>query len=168
MVFDGSLGGAGDEHQAAGAGLQSLLDGILDQGLVDDREHLLRTRLGRREEARTPTGHWKHGSPNDGFLARPHQSLPRVLAVIRQFTGRGGVRHAEKRHILARHGTVMSKSCATPLTFIVITASKSRDFFPGYWTLSAHLNTDGRMLSHDRHLGQHQNHPTLFRPQSSH
>src|SRR5581483_3453967 len=33
---------------------------------------------------------------------------------------------------------------------------------------SAHLNTAGRMLSHERHLGQRQYQPTLSKPQSSH
>src|SRR5581483_9212041 len=33
---------------------------------------------------------------------------------------------------------------------------------------SAHLNTDGCMLSHERHFGQRQYQPTLSRPQSSH
>jgi len=33
---------------------------------------------------------------------------------------------------------------------------------------SAHLNTDGRMLSQERHFGQRQNQPTLCMPQSSH
>ena len=48
---------ATDDHQdVADAGGDRLLDDILDRGLVDDREHLLRCRLGRGEETRSQAG----------------------------------------------------------------------------------------------------------------
>ena len=52
VVLDGALGGAGDEHQPARARGEGFLDRVLDQRLVDDRQHLLRARLGGRQEAR--------------------------------------------------------------------------------------------------------------------
>ena len=42
-------------------GLDGLLRGVLDERLVDDRQHLLRIGLRRRQEARAETGHGKHG-----------------------------------------------------------------------------------------------------------
>ena len=56
VILDGALGSAGDEHQALRAGGQRLLDRVLDQRLVDHRQHLLRAGLGGRQEARTAPG----------------------------------------------------------------------------------------------------------------
>ena len=60
MIFDGALGRAGDEHQAARAGGQRLFHRILNEWFVDDGQHLLglalvagRNRvLGRQPEKR--------------------------------------------------------------------------------------------------------------------
>ncbi len=64
VIFDRALRRARDEDEALGAGVERLLDGVLDQRLVDDRQHLLRRRLGRRQEARSSTRDRKHGCSN--------------------------------------------------------------------------------------------------------
>ena len=79
VVLDGALGGAGDEHQAARAGGQRLLDGVLDQWLVNHRQHLLRARLGRRQEARAAPGHRKHRGADHRLRAAPHRGSFTVL-----------------------------------------------------------------------------------------
>ncbi len=48
MVLDGAFRRAGDEHQALGACSEGLFHRVLNQRLVDDRQHLLRRRLGGR------------------------------------------------------------------------------------------------------------------------
>ena len=60
MVLDRALVAAGDEDHVGDAGGRRLLDRVLDQRLVDDRQHLLRARLGRRQEARAEAGDRKH------------------------------------------------------------------------------------------------------------
>ena len=52
MVLDRRFGAAGDEDELLDAGRLRLLDRILDQRLVDDRQHLLGHGLGGRQEAR--------------------------------------------------------------------------------------------------------------------
>ena len=60
MIFDGALGTAGDENQCVGAGRQRLVDRILNERLVDDRQHFLRAGLGDRKEARAASGNGKY------------------------------------------------------------------------------------------------------------
>src|SRR5690606_10519406 len=52
MVLQGRLATAGDEDELLDAGRARLLDRVLDERLVDHRQHLLGHRLGRREKAR--------------------------------------------------------------------------------------------------------------------
>ena len=61
VVFDGPLVAAGDEDHFAHAGGIGLFDRVLDQGLVDHRQHLLGLRLGGREEAGAETRDGKDG-----------------------------------------------------------------------------------------------------------
>ena len=56
MVLDRALVAAGDEDHVGDAGRRGLLDRVLDQRLVDDRQHLLRTRLGDGQEAAAEAG----------------------------------------------------------------------------------------------------------------
>ena len=51
MVFDDALVAAGDEDEMLDAGFPRLVDRILDQRPVDDRQHLLGHGLGGRQEA---------------------------------------------------------------------------------------------------------------------
>src|SRR3546814_6890355 len=50
MVLDRGLAAAGDEDQLLDPGVARLVDRILDERLVDDRQHFLRHRLGGRQE----------------------------------------------------------------------------------------------------------------------
>ncbi len=52
VVFDGALAAAGDDDDLIAAGGHRFLDAVLNDGLVDQREHFLGLRLGGREEAR--------------------------------------------------------------------------------------------------------------------
>ena len=60
MIFDRALGAAGDEDQLGDAGGDGLLGSVLDQRLVDDRQHLLGGDLGRRQETRAQPRHGKN------------------------------------------------------------------------------------------------------------
>jgi hypothetical protein len=56
VVLDRPLVAAGDEDHLAHAGGIGLLDGVLDQRLVDDGQHLLGLRLGGGQEAGAEAG----------------------------------------------------------------------------------------------------------------
>src|SRR5574340_518033 len=61
VVLDRPLLAARDDDDLLDAGGNGLLDRVLDDRLVDERQHLLRLRLGRGKEARTPAGGGEHG-----------------------------------------------------------------------------------------------------------
>ena len=52
MVLDGGLPAAGHKHHHGDARASHFLDGILNQGLVNDRQHFLGLRLGGGQESR--------------------------------------------------------------------------------------------------------------------
>ena len=56
VVLERRLVAAGDHEHVVQAGRDGLLDDVLDGRLVDDRQHLLRHRLGRGQEAGAETG----------------------------------------------------------------------------------------------------------------
>ena len=64
MVDDGTLVPASHDDDLVDASGDRFLDAVLDDGLVDDRQHLLRLRLGRRQEARAESGGRKDGLAN--------------------------------------------------------------------------------------------------------
>ena len=61
MVLDGALAAPGDEHHVANAGGVGLLDGVLDQGFVHHRQHLLRSGLGGGQKQGSETGNGEDG-----------------------------------------------------------------------------------------------------------
>ncbi len=61
MIFDGVLAPARDEDDIGDTGGDCLFDAVLNDWLVDEREHLLRLRLGRRKETGTQAGNGKDG-----------------------------------------------------------------------------------------------------------
>jgi hypothetical protein len=71
MVLDRPLGTAGDEDHVGNAGRNRLLHRILDQRLVHDRHHLLRTGLGGGQEAGAHAGNWEYGFGNFLHLKPP-------------------------------------------------------------------------------------------------
>ena len=64
MILDDRLVAAGDEDEMLDAGLARLVDHILDDRPVDDRQHFLRDGLGRRQETRAQTGNRKYRLAN--------------------------------------------------------------------------------------------------------
>ena len=69
MVLERVLAAAGDEDHLLDPRLARLLDGILDERPVDDRQHLLGDRLGGRKETGAEPGHREDGLA-DAFHAR--------------------------------------------------------------------------------------------------
>ena len=61
MILDRALAATGDENHLLDPRLARLIDRILDQRPVHDRQHLFRDRLGRRQEAGAKAGNGKHG-----------------------------------------------------------------------------------------------------------
>src|SRR6516165_3204808 len=59
MVLDDRLVAAGDEDEMLDARLARLIDHVLDQPPIDDRQHLLRHGLGGRQEPGAQPGDWK-------------------------------------------------------------------------------------------------------------
>lgn len=55
VVFEGTLGAAGDEQNVREACGSSLFHYVLNRGSIDDGQHLLRRRLRRRQESRSKT-----------------------------------------------------------------------------------------------------------------
>ncbi len=64
VVFDSSLRTARNEDQPGHSSLDRLLDGVLDERLVDDREHLLGTGLRRGKETCAAARDREHGGSN--------------------------------------------------------------------------------------------------------
>src|SRR5690606_18154896 len=60
MILDHRLVAAGHEDEMLDARLARLVDHILDNRTVDDRQHLLRHSLRRRKKTRPQTGYWKY------------------------------------------------------------------------------------------------------------
>ena len=61
VIFDRVLAAAGHEDDVGDPGGDRLLDAVLNDRLVDERQHFLRLRLGRGQEAGAETGGGKDG-----------------------------------------------------------------------------------------------------------
>ena len=75
VILDRVLAAAGDEDDVVDAGRDRFLDAVLDDRLVDERQHFLRLRLGRGQEAGAEAG-----GGEDGFAdaaSRRHRSRTR-------------------------------------------------------------------------------------------
>ena len=70
VIFDDAFVAAGHEDEMLDAGLARLVDDMLDERTVDDRQHFLRHSLGRRQEPGAETGHGENGFA-DGVHAMP-------------------------------------------------------------------------------------------------
>ncbi len=60
MVLDRVLAAAGHDHDALDAGVARLLDDVLHERPIDERQHLLGLRLGGRQEPRSQAGGGEH------------------------------------------------------------------------------------------------------------
>jgi hypothetical protein len=68
MIFDGALGRAGDEDQAARTRGQCFFHCILDEWFVYDGQHLFGAGFGSWEEAGSSTGHRENGNVDAALL----------------------------------------------------------------------------------------------------
>jgi hypothetical protein len=64
VVLDRALLAGGDDDHLFDAGRDGLLDRVLDDRLVDQGQHLLGLRLGRRQETGAPSGGGEDGLSN--------------------------------------------------------------------------------------------------------
>ena len=79
VILDGVLAAAGDEDDVVDARRDRFLDAVLDDRLVDERQHLLGLRLGGGQEAGAEARSGKHGFAHDrGHVA--HRSRGFTLA----------------------------------------------------------------------------------------
>ena len=65
VIFDRVLAAAGHQDDVVDAGGDRLLDAVLDDRLVDERQHLLRLRLGRGKKPGAEAGGGEHGLADD-------------------------------------------------------------------------------------------------------
>ena len=94
MVFDDRLVAAGHEDEMLYAGFPRLVDDVLDDRSVDDRQHFFRDRLGGGEETRAETGDWKDcfadffHAVNYPFLRSPGRIMAGHFHHVRTFSCR--------------------------------------------------------------------------------
>ena len=70
VIFDRVLAAPGDENDVVDAGSDRLLDAVLDDRLVDQRQHFLRLRFGGGKKSRAETGHREDRLADDGSHGR--------------------------------------------------------------------------------------------------
>jgi hypothetical protein len=61
MILDDAFVAAGHEDKMLDSRLARFIDHMLENRPVDDRQHLLRDRFGRRQKPRAETGDGQHG-----------------------------------------------------------------------------------------------------------
>ena len=76
VVFDDALVAAGYENEVFDAGGARLVDDVLNDGAVDDCQHFLRHRLGRREEACSQTSDGENRLTDRLLRFRHDQTTP--------------------------------------------------------------------------------------------
>ena len=64
VVFYRVFSSAGNDNNVVNSGGDTLFDDVLDEGLVDHRQHFLGLRFGRGEESSAQSRGWKHGFAN--------------------------------------------------------------------------------------------------------
>ena len=61
VIFDGLLAAAGDDEDLVAAGGHGFFDSVLDDGLIDQREHFFGLGFGGGQEARSEAGGGEYG-----------------------------------------------------------------------------------------------------------
>ena len=77
MILDGTLAAARDKYQVCHTSGHRLFDGVLNQWLVNDRQHLLGHGFGGWQETGAKTGHREY-SFSDGA----HKLFPQLFWMI--------------------------------------------------------------------------------------
>ena len=118
MVLDRRLAAPGDEDHLLDPRFERFVDRILDQRTIDDRQHFLWHRLGRRQEARPKPAYGKNGL-TQGFnrhrcLSNSKHLVRLIRRVRRQGKQRREVRCAalRARRALARQPVAASAGIA--------------------------------------------------------
>jgi hypothetical protein len=70
VIFDGVLAAPGDENDVVDARCNGFLDAVLDDGLVDERQHLFGLRLRRGKESGPQAGGGKDRLSDESFHLR--------------------------------------------------------------------------------------------------
>jgi hypothetical protein len=92
MILDRALVASRDEDHVGDAGSRRFFDRVLDQRLVDDRQHLLRARLGGRKEAGAHPRYREHGLRDFAHRHDPSKSRVVVIGILpRRPSGVSGV-----------------------------------------------------------------------------
>ena len=76
MVLDRVFAAARDDHDPLDPGVARLLDDVLDEGPVDQGQHLLGLGLGGRQEARTQARGGENGDANSWTCDRSVAERP--------------------------------------------------------------------------------------------
>ena len=71
MILDNGLVAARDENEMLDARLARLLDAMLQDGTIHDRQHFLGNDLGGRQHAGAKAGDGKHGFTDTFFHVAP-------------------------------------------------------------------------------------------------
>ena len=89
VILDRVLAAAGDEDDVVDAGRDRFFDAVLNDRLVDERQHFLGLRLGGGKEARAEAGGGKDGFA-DGEVTRGIVAEDSECADARIYNGRRG------------------------------------------------------------------------------
>src|SRR2546429_9986058 len=101
------------------------------------------------------TAYWISGLSTTGSISLGLALVAGRKRVPRPATGKTAVRIVDLKRVLI----ILSRAHWGPPPQVAPAGRSVR---------SAHLKTEGRMLSQERHFGQRQYQPTLWSPQSSH
>ena len=84
VILDGVLAAAGDQDDVVDARRHRFLDAVLDDRLVDQRQHLLGLRFGRREKTGAEAGGREHGFANGGVTPDRSRGYVTMLSRARR------------------------------------------------------------------------------------
>ena len=127
----------------------------------------MNTRRRAPAASASSTAYWISGLSTTGSISFGLALVAGRKRVPRPATGNTAVRMVELNihiNLSAALQRRLRPGCSTARTF----RSPLHDARTAWSVRSAHLNTAGHMLSQERHFGQRQYQPTLFKPQSSH
>ena len=142
VVLDGVLAAAGDDDDVGEAGRHRLLDHVLDDRLVDERQHLLRLRLGGGQEARAEAGGGEDGLADAAPWRDASTACYRGACYPRGSEARRARPEVGRREPRARAGAMLRRRGASR-------GEPARRRIPGRWTRSgAQRSSEVEQLRH--------------------